>query len=93
MKNESAEFKEMLRDRGEKIMRLLIEDNGNTFMNFYACVNIAERISKGELNPNRGEDDIARVTSEYSMKPKSLDCMKRTSEFINKIGKIYHGKD
>jgi hypothetical protein len=89
---QSEEYRQKLRDKGEQIMRLLIEDNQKAAMNLGCTIRIIERIKDPNFESPRDKEDQERVKEEYDCGERTLKVMKQAKELFNKINEIYYDK-
>jgi len=88
---ETAEYKELLRDRGEDIMRFLIKENGNISATFFSCASLVKKVNSGSINPNI--DGIDKIKRKYSTSPELEMTMTRTSKFLSILGSLFNGRE
>lgn len=88
----SDEYREKLRDAGEKIMHILIDDNQKAAMNLGSCIRIIERIKDPSFESPRTEEEKERLKKDYDSGEKTLKVMKQVKELFNKINKVYYNK-
>lgn len=86
------EYTEKLRDTGEEIMRILIDDNQKAGMNLSCCIRIIERMKDPSFESPRSEEEQERIKKDYAAGEKTLKVMKQVKELFNKINKVYYNK-
>ncbi len=86
------EYTEKLRDAGEKIMRILIDDNQKAGMNLGSCIRIIERMKDPSFESPRSKEEQERIKKDYAAGEKTLKVMKQVKELFNKINKVYYNK-
>lgn len=86
----SDEYIKKLRDKGEEIMRILIEDGCNTAMNLSCSVNIIGNIKDSEYKPMCSDDKFQETKELYNTGEGSYSAMKQANDLIQKITKVYY---
>ena len=86
----SDEYTEILRDKGEQIMRILIEDNQKSAMNLGCSIGIIDRIKDSNFKSPRSKEDQYRLAKDYEAGKETLKVMKQVKDLFSKINKVYY---
>lgn len=89
---QSEEYRQSLRDKGEKIMRLLIKDNANTPMNLGCALSIHEDTTNPDYERKCDEETFNNLKESYQMGEGALSAVKQANNLMQQIMKIYYGK-
>ena len=85
----SDEYTEILRDKGEQIMRILIDNNQNTAINLSCSLSIIDNINNPNYKPMCSNEVFEETKKLYNVGEESHKVMKQVNNLIQKITKVY----
>ena len=92
MRTYTSEEIEVIRDRGEEIVKILIKDNGNSVSNFYSMLRTCNKVKNNDLGPNLSDADRLRYIETYAAGGKTLKIMEQMKTLLDDIIDAYKGK-
>lgn len=86
----SDEYTEILRDKGEQIMRILIKDNCSTAMNLGCSIDIIKNTKDPEYKPMCSKETFEETKELYTAGEETIAVMNQANNLIQKIIKVYY---
>ena len=86
----SDEYTEILRDKGEQIMRILIKDNCNTALNLGCSLKIIKNTQDPDYKPMCLEGEFEKTKELYLAGEETTAVMNQANSLIQKIIKVYY---